>query len=100
MKARLYMETTVPSYHTAWPSRDLIMAAHQQITREWWTERLGTFEVFISRFVLDEAAEGDPEAAAKRLEVLSPFPLLDANDDTMELAAALVQSRAVPTNAA
>jgi len=35
MKSKLYMETTIPSYLTSWPSRDLIIAGHQQITKEW-----------------------------------------------------------------
>jgi hypothetical protein len=60
LKARLYLETTVPSYLTAQPSRDLIRASHQQITREWWESRRADFEVFISQLVLDEAAAGDP----------------------------------------
>ena len=34
MKPRIYLETTIPSYLTAWPSRDLVRAAHQQITRD------------------------------------------------------------------
>ena len=34
MKKLVYIETTIVSYLTARPSRDLIMAAHQQITRE------------------------------------------------------------------
>ncbi len=49
VKARLYLETTVPSYLRAWPSRDSIRASHQQITREWWESRRANFEVFISR---------------------------------------------------
>jgi len=52
LKARLYLETTVPSYLTAWPSQDLIRAGHQQITREWWAHRRGDFDVFISQLVL------------------------------------------------
>jgi hypothetical protein len=32
---KVYLETIIPSYLTAWSSRDLIKAAHQQITREW-----------------------------------------------------------------
>jgi hypothetical protein len=51
LKARLCLETTVPSYLTAWPSRELIRASHQQITREWWESRRADFEVFISQLM-------------------------------------------------
>lgn len=71
LKARLYLETTVPCYLTAWPSRDLIRAGHQQITREWWESRRADFEVFISQLVLDEASAGDPVAARERLAALT-----------------------------
>ncbi len=53
MKSRLYLEPTIPSYLTAWTSRDLLMAGHQQITREWGENRQGHFDIFISEFVLD-----------------------------------------------
>jgi len=56
VKPRLYLETTIPSYLTARPSRDLIIAGHQQITREWWEKRRGDFQVYISQLVLDEAS--------------------------------------------
>lgn len=36
MAELVYIETTVVSYLTARPSRDLIVAAHQQITHDWW----------------------------------------------------------------
>ena len=100
MKARLYLETTVPSYLTAWPSRDLIRAGHQQITREWWQTRRRFFHVFISQLVLDEAAAGDATAARERLAVVRDLPLLDITDDVTSLAAALVASLALPTKAA
>src|ERR1700735_4016546 len=45
MKATVYFETTIPSYLTAWPSRDLVRAAHQPITRELWSRRDG-FELY------------------------------------------------------
>lgn len=99
VKARLYLETTVPSYLTAWPSRDLIRAGHQQITREWWDRRLGQFEAFISQLVLDEASAGDPVAAQERLAVLGSLPLLDLNDEVVTLAQALVADLALPAKA-
>jgi hypothetical protein len=47
MKRTVYIETTIVSYLSAWPSRDLIMAANQETTREWWSNRKDKFEVFI-----------------------------------------------------
>ena len=99
MKPKLYLETTVPSYLTAWPSRDLIRAGHQQITREWWQARRTHFDLYISQFVLDEAAGGDPEAARERLKSLATLPLLDVTDDVDELAAGLVGALALPAKA-
>ena len=55
MKATLYMETTIPSYLAARLSRDLIVAAHQEITREWWDRRREDFSICVSQFVIDEA---------------------------------------------
>ena len=69
MMPRAYLETTIPSYLAAWPSR-LIRAAHQQITREWWRKKRSHFEIFISQVVLRECQAGDPDAALRRLEVV------------------------------
>lgn len=100
MKPRVYLETTVPSYLTAWPSRDLIMASHQQMTREWWESRRQDFDVFVSQFVIDEASAGDPDAARRRLEVLADLPLLYPSDDVEPLAAELMKRVPLPPKAA
>lgn len=100
MKPRLYLETTIPSYLTSRPSRDLIIAGHQQITRDWWAKRRGDFQVYISQFVLDEAGAGDAIAARERLKVLQPFPLLDITPEVSVLASALVASGRIPPKAA
>ena len=34
MKQKVYLETSIVSYLAARPSRDLVVAAHQQITAE------------------------------------------------------------------
>lgn len=95
---KAYVETTIVSYLTAWPSRDLVRAAHQQVTREWWATR-GSFKLFISQFVLDEAAVGDATAAAQRLDALRDVALLDVTEDAILLAGDLVAGGGLPAKA-
>ncbi len=66
-KPSVYVETTIISYLTARPNRDLVMAAHQQITHEWWETRRKDFALFVSRFVVEEASLGETAMAEKRL---------------------------------
>ena len=100
MKESVYIETTVISYLTAWLSRDLIRAAHQQITQEWWHNRRNDFEIFISEFVINEAGSGDKDAAEERLAALEEIPLLDVNLEVENLAKSLISEKALPTKAA
>jgi len=100
MKPRLYLETTIPSYLTSRPSRDLIIASHQQITSDWWETRKGGFRLFISQLVIDEAGGGDPAAARERLKTLQHLPLLDITPEVAELAAAILDSGIIPRKAA
>ena len=44
-KPRVYIETSVVSYLTALPSRDLVMAANQQITQEWNCKHIANAEL-------------------------------------------------------
>src|SRR5436853_7672228 len=96
MKPAVYIETTIPSYLTAWPSRDLVRAAHQQITREWWSRRDG-FDLYSSRLVVQECQAGDALAAADRLAVLAGIPLREQEADAGELAKALLPAYHCPT---
>jgi hypothetical protein len=99
-KPRTYIETTVVSYLTAWPSRDLIIAAHQQVTRDWWAGSGERFDLFTSELVLLEAGAGDPDAAAERLKALGGLPVLFADEPTRDLARRLLESAAIPDAAA
>jgi predicted nucleic acid-binding protein len=99
MKPTVYVETTIPSYLAAWPSRDLVRAAHQQITHEWWARRQ-EFDLYSSRLVVQECQAGDTQAAAERLAVLVGIPLLEQNVEVGELAAALVMGVPLPQKAA
>jgi hypothetical protein len=97
---RLYLETTIPSYLTSWPSRDLIIAGHQQITKEWWKRRKRAFDLYVSQLVVDEAKAGDAEAARERLKVISGLPLLDITEKVEGLAIRILSSGVIPAKAA
>ena len=99
MKPKLYLETTIASYLTAWPSRDLVMAANQETTREWWATRRGDFEIFVSQIVIKESSAGDEDAAKRRLLVLESFPRLDITEDVEALAATLMMEVPLPPKA-
>ena len=95
----VYVETTFVSYLTARPSRDLIVAGHQQITHDWWNTRRGDYELCASLLVLKEAGDGDPQAAQERLAILKNMILLDATEEALALAEELVQAGALPVKA-
>lgn len=90
MKPKVYLETTVVSYFTAKPSRDIVTAAHQQITQEWWENRRADFDLFISELVEQEASAGDEDAVQRRLKMLEDLPALQINQAAVDLARILV----------
>lgn len=97
---RVYVETTVISYLAALSSRDLIKAARQQITWEWWNNRRARFELYVSELVIEEVAAGDPGAAARRLGYLDGIAVLDIRDAAEELAYGLILNGRLPEKAA
>ena len=98
MKSKRYLETTVVSYLAASPSRDLVIAAHQQITRDSW-ERRDRFDLFVSAAAVEEAGRGDGVVAARRMALLDGIPVLDLAEEVHELANRLLLGRAVPAKA-
>jgi hypothetical protein len=97
-KPKAYVETSVISYLTALPSRDLIRAAHMQVTRDWWAGR-AAFDMYVSQFVLDEASAGNAEAASRRLAALQGATLLEITDEATSLAGQLVAGGGFPEKA-
>jgi hypothetical protein len=95
----VYLETTIPSYLTARRSPELVVAARQQITQEWWEHRRHAFDLFISQLVIDEASAGDAVAAARRLESLEGIPLLEPQAETADLVELLVRDLSLPDRA-
>jgi predicted nucleic acid-binding protein len=95
----VYLETTIPSYLSAKPSRDLIVSAHQQISHEWWDNAKDRFRFLISEAVLEEIRAGDPEAAQKRLAMVSGVEILELTDDVQELVHIYEKGLGLPSQA-
>src|ERR1044071_6389174 len=99
-KAAIYIETSLVSYLVARPSRDIIVAAHQQLSSDWWDNHRHQYDLFVSQVVLDEARAGDKQEGAKRLNAIQDLPMLEINGEVIQLAENLLQSNAVPKKAA
>ena len=95
MKPSVYLETTVVSYLVAGPTKDVVQAAHQRVTREWWAAR-DRFELFISAAVVAEARRGDVAAAARRLGALGGIPQLSAGPRVGTLVQSLLRPGVLP----
>lgn len=98
MKPSIYLETSVVSYLTARPSRDLVTAARQAMTREWWELAPRRWDLFISALVIEEAAKGDPAAARLRLAAMRPLAVLPIGTDAQRLAAMIIEAGAIPVS--
>jgi hypothetical protein len=96
MKKRIYLETTVVSYLTAKPSRDIMVAGHQDATREVWPQLYSKYESYISALVFEEAGKGDPGQAHMRLTAIESFPMLDVDEEARFLAEKIILRKAVP----
>jgi len=99
MSETVYIETSILGYLTARSTKDLILAANIEITRDWWEFRRNTFILYTSGAVLDEVAQGDAEIAAQRLAILRDFPLLALNQAVQDLAAQFLARSSLPAKA-
>lgn len=91
MNSRVYIETTIVSYLTAWRSPQLIMAAHQEATRQWWDDERQHFDLYVSEAVIEEVSAGDAEAAGRRLDAIKGIAELKITDEARDLAKALIE---------
>ena len=96
---RIYLESTIPSYLVARPARDLLQAARQQLTRDWWELKRGQHELFSSQVVLDEVAAGEATMARRRLKLLRDIPLLELSAAANRLGREILLSGLLPVSA-
>ena len=95
-KPTLYMETTIPSYLLAEPSRDVISLGRQDITRTWWKRDQTRYAIFVSAVVIKEAGKGDSREAEGRHKFLEQFPVLEETSEIQRLIEAYLEENVVP----
>ena len=99
MSETVYIETSILGYLTARPSRDVVVAANIEITREWWDTRRSDFQLYSSQAVVKETSRGDAAIASQRLEIVRNLALLDLNQSVLDLAEQLLGRSNLPAKA-
>ena len=95
----VYIETSIVSHATAWPSPDPATAVLQQQAKRWMEEQRPLYDLVTSQMVIDEAGMGDPDAASRRLEMLEGIPVLPVNPDADAVADQIVRRSMMPASA-
>jgi predicted nucleic acid-binding protein len=96
MGVKVYIETSVVSYYAARPSRDVVIAGHQQATHDFWIRLGHDFESFISAVVLAESGKGDAEQAEKRLQAIRSFRVIQITPEAEGLARQIIAGGGIP----
>jgi hypothetical protein len=99
VKKSLYVETTIPSYATARESSNLVIAARQFLTKQFWDQERDKYDLFVGQDVIDECKLGDMEAAHKRLDFISGITILPKTDEITDLAAIYLNLLNIPDRA-
>jgi predicted nucleic acid-binding protein len=98
-KKKVYLETSVISYLTARPSRDVIKLAKQELTREWWDKNRAAYDLYVSTPVRDEAGKGDRDAARRRMEIMDGLTVLQTTAEALALANRIAVANVLPAKA-
>ena len=92
----VYIETSVVSYLRQKPSSQIVMAARQLITQDWWNNERTNYHLVLSQYVIDEASAGDPALAADRLKSLDGMPRLPHAPEIDEIAGEIMSRAILP----
>ena len=95
----VYVETSIISYLRQKPSTQVVLAARQLLTHQWWNDERSHYQLVASQFVIDEASAGDPTLAAERLQLLAGIPLLPLDPVIVDIADEIMSRAILPEKA-
>ncbi len=99
MNESVFIETTIPSYYVARRSRDIVQAARQETTIEWWDNHRVNYRLFTSIIVVTEAKLGDERLREKRSALLDETTLLPMTPQVKKIASEILAADIVPEKA-
>lgn len=95
----VYVETSIISYLRQKPSTQVVLAARQLLTHQWWNDERTNYQLVASQFVIDEASAGNPTLAAERLQLLAGIPLLPLDAAIADIADEIMSRAILPEKA-
>jgi hypothetical protein len=98
-KPKVYLESSVISFYANRRSKDLVVAAYQEISVDWWENELHKYQPYVSQFVVEEISRGDSRAAQNRMDAIKTFPLLELPEEVFDLAQRYLKEIQIPRKA-
>lgn len=95
----VYIETSIVSYLRQKPSAQVVTAARQLLTHQWWNDERANYDLVVSQYVIDEVSGGDPTLAAERLESLDGIPVLPNAPEIPQIANEIMSLGVLPAKA-
>ena len=96
-RLKVYLESTISSYYVALPSSSAVNAERQAYTIKWHETWSGKCDLFVSKYVVEENAKGDPVRAKARLEYDRIAMMIDVDESVVTpLADRLIRPDAIP----
>lgn len=95
----VYLETSIISYLRQKPSTQVVLAARQLLTHQWWNDERSNYQLVASQLVIDEASAGNPSLAAERLQLLAGIPLLQLDPVIADIADEIMSRAILPEKA-
>ena len=99
IKKSVYIETTIPSLVTARPCKNKIDELHQYISQQFWENERHKYDLYISRYVIEECEKGDRDAAKRRLDLIKGIPHLQVTPEAEKLAEEYFEFLNIPQKA-
>jgi predicted nucleic acid-binding protein len=99
MKARTYIETSIPSFYFE-ARQQPEMLARRSWTRAWWTTASETLELVTSLAVVDELKRGEFTARDDCLTLIENLALLAVDSTVLEIVQAYIHHQVMPVDPA